>query len=147
MQNFVKSHNKLLLIAVSLAFLLVGVKVLSSRPASLPYPKTDISPTPTPFVEAQRVTLEGVVDCLSHKDTSGPQTLECAIGFRTDDGKSYALDTNLMPQPVLDYTTGDRIQANGIVTPIEALSSDQWQKYDIDGIFSITDSLEVLKSK
>ncbi len=100
---------------------------------------------PTQKVEdgiPQATSLEGKVLCLPHKDTSGPQTLECAFGMQTDDGKNYALDAgSINPLP---YNTGDRIRANGTVTPIEALSSDHWQKYDIVGIFSIKDSLEVL---
>ncbi len=99
---------------------------------------------PTQKVEGlpKEQQLEGKVLCLPHKDTSGPQTLECAFGIQTDDGKNYALDAgSTSPLP---YNTGDRIRANGVVTPIEALSSDHWQKYDVVGIFSIRDSLEVL---
>jgi len=37
------------------------------------------------------VSLRGTSTCLPHIDTSGPQTLECAIGLKTEDGKYYAL--------------------------------------------------------
>lgn len=89
-------------------------------------------------------TLTGEQVCLPHKDTRGPQTLECAFGMKLDTGEYYALDFNRSPQGITTLKTGDRFKATGIVTPIEMLSSDQWKKYDIQGIFSITSALEVL---
>lgn len=91
--------------------------------------------------EPYRATLSGEYLCLPHVDTSGPQTLECAFGLKTDDGTYYALDFNLMSQAILDLQTGQHISASGVVTPIERLSTDHWQKYPIVGIFSVTDSL------
>lgn len=38
-----------------------------------------------------RATYTGTVVCLPHKNTDGPQTLECATGLKTDEGKYYAL--------------------------------------------------------
>lgn len=95
-------------------------------------------------VESYRGTLTGEVVCLPHKDTDGPHTMECAFGMRTETGEHYALDLALMSQqgPILD--SGDRFIASGMITPIELLSTDQWQKYDIEGIFSVTDSVEKL---
>ncbi len=91
----------------------------------------------------KRMTLSGTYVCLPHKDTSGPQTLECALGLKADNGKYYALDFNLMSQTRPNLKTGDRITATGIMTPVENLSSDHWKVYPITGIFSITDSLKV----
>lgn len=95
-------------------------------------------PSDTP----QRVTLEGEYVCLPHKETSGPQTLECAFGLKTDEGSFYALDLNLLSAIPPAFRAGERLRANGILTPIERLSTDQWRKYNVQGIFSITDSLE-----
>ncbi len=95
-------------------------------------------------VVSYRATLEGEVVCLPHKG-DGPTTLECAYGLKTDVGEHYALDLAALTMPEGTMPeTGDRISAGGTVTPIEMLSSDHWQKYDIEGIFSVTDSLEVL---
>lgn len=47
-------------------------------------------PTPVQPVE-KTVTIEGTVVCLPHKDTSGPTTLECAIGLHSNDDKYYGL--------------------------------------------------------
>ena len=89
-----------------------------------------------------RATLSGVYLCLPHVDTTGRQTDECALGLKTDVGAYYAVDFNQMPEAQAQLAMGDRFQANGTVTPIERLSTDHWQKYPIEGIFSVTDSLE-----
>jgi hypothetical protein len=93
---------------------------------------------------SERMTLTGVYECLPHRDTSGPQTMECALGMKTDDGNHYAIDLNLLETTAPNLQTGDRFTANGLMTPIEMLSSDHWQKYDVTGIFSITDSIKKL---
>lgn len=95
-------------------------------------------------IVSYRGTLSGEVVCLPHKDTDGPNTMECAYGLKTDVGEHYALDLALLSQEHRPLETGERISANGLITPVEMLSSDHWQKYDIEGIFSVTDSLETL---
>lgn len=95
-------------------------------------------------VTSYRGTLSGEVVCLPHKDTDGPHTLECAIGMKTDTGEYYAVDMAMMSQQHAPLETGERFKANGLITPVEMLSSDHWQIYDIEGIFSITDSVEML---
>jgi hypothetical protein len=94
-------------------------------------------------VVSYRATLQGEVVCLPHVG-DGPHTMECAYGIKTDAGEYYAIDLALMSQQHAPLETGERISANGTVTPVEMLSTDHWQKYDIEGIFSVTDSLEVL---
>ncbi len=37
------------------------------------------------------VTMEGTAVCLPHKNSDGPQTLECAVGIKADDGKYYGV--------------------------------------------------------
>lgn len=83
-------------------------------------------------IEPYEATLSGTMVCLPHKDTSGPQTLECASGLKTDAGEHYALDTETMP----NIGSGERFTASGIITPVENLSADQ--KYDIVGVFSVS---------
>lgn len=95
-------------------------------------------------LEPYRATLTGEYVCLPHVDTSGPQTLECALGILLDDGSYYAIDFNLLSEGTPTFQTGDRITASGVVTPIERVSSDHWKKYPILGIFSVTDSLQKL---
>lgn len=85
----------------------------------------------------QRQTLTGKWECLPHKDTSGPQTMECAFGIAEDaTGAHYAIDTSLMSTHPVDYATGAHLRVSGVVTPAEQLNSIQ--KYDIKGIIRVT---------
>jgi hypothetical protein len=95
--------------------------------------------------EPYRGTLAGEYLCLPHVDTEGPQTMECAFGIKTDTGEYYAIDFTLMSQEHRSVNTGERISANGVITPIERLSTDHWRIYPIEGIFSVTDSLTILE--
>lgn len=95
-------------------------------------------------VTSYRGTLSGEVVCLPHADTDGPQTMECAYGLKTESGEYYALDLTTMSQEHAPLETGERISANGLITPIEMISSDHWKKYAIEGIFSVTDSVKNL---
>lgn len=88
-------------------------------------------------------TLSGIQTCLPHKNTDGPQTLECAFGLKTDAGDYYALDFSMMSEPNPDIQSGKRFTANGLITPIENLSSDHWKIYNVKGIFSVTDGVVV----
>lgn len=94
--------------------------------------------TVTPY----RATLSGEYVCLPHADQSGPQTLECAFGIKTDSGEYYVVDFNLASGEIPDINVGERFSASGIITPIENLSSDQWKKYAIEGILSVTGSVK-----
>jgi hypothetical protein len=97
-------------------------------------------------IEPYRATLTGIQICLPHKDTSGPQTLECALGIETDENEYYALDFNLMSQMPTGISHGERFTASGVITPIIRLSTDHWQKYNVQGIFSVTDSVSLEKN-
>ena len=49
-----------------------------------------------------------------------------------------------MSQEHAPLDTGKRISANGLITPVQLLSSDHWKTYAIEGIFSVTDSVQDL---
>jgi hypothetical protein len=102
-------------------------------------PKT----APLEDFEPYQATLSGTYLCLPHVDMSGPQTMECAFGLQTDDGIYYAIDFGLMSQTPPELSTGQRITASGVVTPVERLNNDQWRKYPIKAIFSVTNSVIV----
>ena len=95
-----------------------------------PYP---IKPATPPHVGGQR-TLHGTYICLPHKDTKGPQTMECAFGIQADDGYNYALS---MGDHASQFQSGGSVTVKGLVVPLEAISSDQWYKYDIKGIMQV----------
>jgi heat shock protein HslJ len=96
--------------------------------------------------EPQRVALSGVYLCMPVREGMQDQG-DCASGIQTGEGTYYAIDFGLMSQGVPQIVEGDRIQASGIVTPIENLSTDYWRRYPAVGIFSVTDSLSVTKEE
>jgi hypothetical protein len=126
-----------LLIGFSIAFVTYKPQISNSTA-----PTITIIPTQTITDNPYEASLEGEVVCLPHWDTSGPQTLECAFGLKTNDGTYYALSAGETSVP--PYQTGQRIRVKGTVTPKEMLSAAHWEKYDIRGIFSIKGSIEVL---
>lgn len=92
----------------------------------------------------RQATLAGSYVCLPHKDTSGPQTDECAIGIHTDQGEYHALDFRALSLPALStLMVGDKIRVEGTLVPIEQISSDQWQKYLIKGIMHVTNLVKL----
>jgi heat shock protein HslJ len=93
--------------------------------------------------EPERTTLSGIYGCLPLRDTSASQQ-DCAAGLYADTGEYYAIDFGLYAEGMPQLIEGDLLKAQGVVTPIERLSTDYWQKYPVMGIFSVTDSLEIL---
>lgn len=125
-------------LGVVLLALIIGFFALNS------YIYTEKQADPNETMEPYRASLEGEYLCLPHVDTSSPQTDECAFGIKTDVGEYYAVDFMLMSQTAPQLVTGDRFRANGLITPIERLSTDHWRQYPVEGIFSVTDSVEKL---
>ncbi len=91
----------------------------------------------------ESVSMEGEYLCLPTTDHMEQPTADCAAGIRNINGAYYALDLGLLSVPAPALVAGDMISASGVMTPIEDLSTDYWEKYPIQGIFSVTDSLEV----
>ena len=87
----------------------------------------------------KRISVTGVWECLPPKKTSGPQTLECALGIKEDKtGKRYAVDTQTVSTTSVDFPTGTRLKTEGMLTPLKMLSSSVWDKYSIEGILLVT---------
>ena len=75
-------------------------------------------------VQNESITVTGVVGCLQHTNSDGPQTMECAIGITTDAGNSYGLQSD---DPVMtgSVPTGDRITVEGtLVTGAQQYKSE-----------------------
>lgn len=90
------------------------------------------------------IVVNGTWECLPHKDTSGPQTLECAFGILEDiTGKHYAVDASLIENNALDYPTASHLQIEGLMVPLNQLSTDMWQKYPIVGIIQASSIREL----
>ena len=88
-----------------------------------------------------QASKEGEYICLPPKDQTMPLD-ECAAGLLTEEGY-YAIDLGLLSGEVPALVEGQRLSANGIVTPIENLSTDYWDRFPVIGIFSVTDSLQI----
>lgn len=80
----------------------------------------------------ETVTLEGEIVCLPHKNTDGPQTLECAAGLQTDEGKRYGLSTS---DPASPLTAAVGSKKHAVVTG--ALEPAGESNYDIQGIVAV----------
>lgn len=122
---------------------LIAVAVIGTAVARLQVDSISSSPINDPEEERvtppRRLLLMGTVTCLPHADTSGPVTMECAIGLEAEDGKYYALDFNVLEtSEAFGLETGTRVEAEGLFTPLMALSTDHWAKYNVEGILTVT---------
>lgn len=97
----------------------------------------DLDPNP------RNMTISGLYVCLPHKDTTGPQTEECAFGIKTDSGDYYAVNFGQSGYAMNDFINGSYIKADGFFVIKEALSTNHWDKYNMKGIFTITKMISV----
>lgn len=86
----------------------------------------------------QNVTLSGTYTCLPHKDTTGPQTEECAFGFKADTGEYYAVNFGASAKAMEQFRSGAHITADGFVVSKEVLGTTEWDQYSMKGMFTIT---------
>ena len=133
-------RNSLLIIGIIAALLIGGFFLLNSYIYNQKQAQEaeDLSP--------YRGALTGEYVCLPPAGESNPETPECVAALKTDQDEYYVIDFSLMSQDKPDLKEGDRFTASGLITPIENLSTDHWQQYpvEIEGIFSITDSVQKL---
>lgn len=81
-----------------------------------------------------RMVVEGEYVCLPHRNSSGPQTMECAFGLKSDDGLFYGLDFGLLSSTGwMDLATGSRVRVEGPYAVDNGSSN-----YKIEGIISVT---------
>lgn len=95
---------------------------------------------PCPSTESgefnKEVTVIGTTICLPHKNSSGPQTMECALGVEGDDGNNYGLI-----DPGWKFLIGT---GNGVKVSITGiLTKAQTDKYDSAGTIEIRDLKKV----
>lgn len=102
-------------------------------------PIAPIYPVDQPALEVPAQTsLTGEQSCLPHRNTQGPVTMECALGIKADDGFYYALDLGKLDQEVvMKVWASQQLTVEGLLVPIEQLSSDSWQKYQIEGVMRV----------
>jgi len=90
----------------------------------------------------ERVQIGGTYVCLPFRFEYEQTNTDCAAGIYTDTGMYYAVDFGLLSEGMPQLVEGDQFSAEGIVTPVSALGTDYWNRYEVAGIFSITDSFE-----
>lgn len=90
--------------------------------------------------EAPRhVTLSGMSVCLPHRDTSGPHTMECALGLKARDGTHYALDLSIYQAEMYwDFPTHEQVSIEGTLVPLDDIDGRTWDVYDIAGQVRVT---------
>jgi len=99
----------------------------------------DYNPLPQPSILVNIVTVKGKIVCLPHKDASGPQTKECAIGLQGDNGKYYGLK-DLNQQDLINgkFRTGARVTATG-----RLVEDNVSENYDVLGYIEISSITEL----
>jgi hypothetical protein len=112
----------------------LGLEFLDGKWIITEFRKGDYSKIP------HTTSITGNFVCLPHKETSGPQTTECAYGVKTSNGEYYALSTNLLAsRDIVDnLQMNQKIKVNGVLVLIEQISSNKWQAYPIKGIIEAT---------
>ncbi len=96
------------------------------------------NPLVSPSPDTTETTTEGKLVCLPHKNTSGPITLECAIGLKTLANEHYALDTAAFASSILlELSMDQNIAVTGTVTPLAQVLDTSVKKYDIVGVIHV----------
>lgn len=105
------------------------------------YPEQCMTPDGRSYTDAvapQSIEVSGEFVCLPHKNTSGPQTMECALGLKGDDGNYYGVsDTDPNYSNVSGLGTGAKVKIKGKFT------SREDSKYNSVGVLTI-ENLEQL---
>ncbi len=118
-QHLAKIESKHLIIAcaitVALAIIVIITTILLVARVQAPAAGT-------------QVRLSGEIVCLPHKNTGGPQTLECAYGLHTDDNRYFALLYTTLP---------DQTNPGGRVEVMGTLTAGSSSVYDIAGTIKI----------
>lgn len=122
-------HRRPTVIILSVITLLVVTGLAwayaSALTSPLPDPSEGVNPGP--------LTVSGQIVCLPHKNTSGPQTLECAMGLKSEDGRYYGLRyQDQKPLGDTSLSTETRVTVHGTV----AKPTDD-EKYDVAGNISV----------
>ena len=95
-----------------------------------------------PFSDSTPITVSGEMTCLT-KTGQGPQTMECAIGFKGTDGRQYALKNLFKLDPENKFSlVGLQVEVSGKSSSEETKDPDG-SKYDVMGVIDITSIKEL----
>lgn len=132
-------NQKTALAIIVLVVVFVGVYAIFNSKSGNPSGNTSANVSDVPQV----ISIQGEYVCLPPKGEKKPEALDCTLGVKTDNNVYYAIDAQgeNARNVLLSLQTGLKIQIDGTLVPIEQISSDAWQKYDIGGIV-ITESIK-----
>lgn len=82
------------------------------------------------------VTIVGTTICLPHKNSSGPQTMECALGIEGDDGKNYGL-TDPGWKFLIGTGNGVRVEIKGELTKTVDSKYDSAGNIEIENLIKL----------
>ncbi len=94
-----------------------------------------LAPEDQKNTQAAFISTDGTLVCLPHKDQSGPQTMECAYGIQTDDGKYYGLqDTTANYELITRFPMNTRVHAEG---GLGTVADDRYQSSGVIQLVSL----------
>ena len=132
-----KNFTPLVIGLIAITILIGGFFVLNNY---IYQEKQGVDTTTEPY----RTHLEGTYTCVPYKENDEiPTDSACEPGIQTDNNEYYAVNFFLMSQMHAPLEVGQHFSANGVIDTDNFSDSLDWQDYDIEGVFSVTDSLIV----
>ena len=127
MKHWLKIHRAVLVIVLAVALVLL-IPIVFTHKAAAPTPKTEAALPKN----NSTVTMEGTFTCVPHRDQTGPQTLECAMGMKSGNAYYMLVDTSGDYSLLSKAGTGDKISVTGQFT------KKHDEVYDSEGIIAVT---------
>lgn len=81
-------------------------------------------------------TITGNFSCLPLKTGVVDET-DCTLGVKSRDGVFYALDISRIQDANTDLKADDTIAVTGFLYPIEEVTSDEWDEYNVAGVIKV----------
>lgn len=124
------AKSKKLLLVLFVVIILVGSGMflypkyfspVTAPSSPSPIVPSEITTAPTASSQSGKpVEITGKMVCLPHKNTSGPQTMECAYGLQDTKGTYYALrDTDPTYKNISGVPMNTTVSVSGVFTSLE----------------------------
>lgn len=117
-----------------------GSTISSSTPSTAtsttPSTSTSTPATSTPSTSGVPASITGEFTCLPHRNTSGPQTMECAFGLKDAQGNYYALNFNDQLS-VPNYQNGEKYVVKGKFVSFDKMDKRTAEIYNVMGLIQV----------
>ena len=130
MKDILPLKTILALIGLILAGMVVSLFIPKNNPVAVNSPVERIPDTP------YEVVVKGTLVCLQTTVTMEVNG-DCKQGLAAEDGKKYALNLAAHTGVTNMLQINDTVTVEGILLPIEQISTDQWYAYNIVGIITV----------